>query len=93
MRLIYTLAPDISTLILNDFAAKSNLTSVSERYNDLFTRYAEKALEYNSLIIELMDKYISSINSIIRDDSYSTPLTYANSLIARNRKCSHSKTT
>ena len=92
IRLIYKLAPDTSTLILNDFAAKSNLTSVSERYNDLFTRYAEKALEYNSLIIELMDEYISSINSIIRDDSYSTPLTYANSLIARNLNAAHNET-
>lgn len=83
IRLIYKLAPDTSTLNLNEIAEKNKLTSINERFNDLFVRYVEKSSESNPLIVDLINEYIRSINSIIKQDSDSTPLTYFNNLIAQ----------
>ena len=80
IRLIYRLDYDTSTHTLHEI---SNLPTVSDRYNELFKRYIEKALTHNPLITQLMDEYIEEIDTIIHNEFQTTPLTYVNELLLK----------
>jgi hypothetical protein len=54
----------------------SNLKPIKERFNQLFEKYISNASLTNPLIIQLIDEYNGSLNSIIKKDYDSTPLTY-----------------
>ena len=81
IRLIYNLDSKTSTHTLN---AISNLKPINERFNQLFEKYLNSASQSNPLIKQLIDEYKNSYNSIIKNESYSTPLTYIFRLIDRN---------
>ena len=62
----------------------SKLKSVSERFNQLNLRYIEESSESNPLLVQLIKEYTESINSIIKTDYQSTPLTYIKNLQMKN---------
>ena len=62
----------------------SKLKSVSERYNQLNLRYIEESSESNPLLVQLIKEYTESLNSIIKTDYQSTPLTYIKNLQMKN---------
>ena len=62
----------------------SKLKTVSERYNELNLRYMQKSSQTNPLMSQLIQEYTESINSIIKTDYQSTPLTYINNLQMKN---------
>ena len=78
---MYNLDSKTSTHTLN---AISNLKPINERFNQLFEKYLNSASQSNPLIKQLIDEYKNSYNSIIKNESYSTPLTYIFRLIDRN---------
>jgi len=80
IRLIYRLDYDTSTHTLHEI---SKIPTVSDRYNELFKRYIEKALIHNPIITQLMDEYIEDIDTIIYNEFQTTPLTYVNELLLK----------
>ena len=73
IRLIYNLDFHTSNHTLHTI---SNLKPINERFNQLFEKYVSNASLTNPLIIQLIDEYNSSLNSIIKKDYDSTPLSY-----------------
>ncbi len=73
IRLIFKQNYDASTATLNSI---SNVKPINERFNFLLVLYITNARQSNPLIIQLIDEYNGAINSIIKKESDSTPLTY-----------------
>ena len=73
IRLIHNLDQQTSSHALHTI---SNLKPINERYNQLFKKYINSATQTNPLIIQLTNEYNASLNSIIKNDYKSTPLTY-----------------
>ena len=59
---------------------KSNIALINSRYNELSTRYINKAEENNEFIKLLIKEYHESKNSIIKKYSDLTPITYIDNL-------------
>ena len=60
------------------------LYTVSERFNQLFEKNINCASQTSPLIKQLINEYDSSINSIVKNDYNSTPLTYIYRFIVGN---------
>ena len=73
IKLIHNLDTKTSSYTLN---TSNNLKPINERLNQLFERYLIGASHSNPLIIQLINEYKNSFNSIIKNESYSTLLTY-----------------
>ena len=81
IRLIFKMKLETNS---EELHSMSKLKSVSERFNQLNLRYIEESSESNPLLVQLIKEYTESINSIIKTDYQSTPLTYIKNLQMKN---------
>lgn len=62
----------------------ANIKQINERMNCLYERYINSASISIPLIKQLYKEYETSVNSILKNDSYSTPLIYIFSFITNS---------